>query len=177
MTEAVALADLEFIPFLDTNGQLPAHLQAKPGVFGVFDQGKILQYVGYSRDISLTLQQVLVRCPRECYWLKVYVQTRPQRAFLEQTQGAWIEENGQIPPGNGPERCRWTEPVAVAPRLTPQEAQQLASAVTEADRGRVMKQAARRVEAEIFECLAQRGARLGVRFNPKLKESGFLDIS
>jgi hypothetical protein len=41
---------------------------------------------------------------------------------------------------------------------------------------KIMKNVARRVEAEILEVLQARGLRLQIRFNPKLKEEGLLDL-
>ena len=46
------------------------------------------------------------------------------------------------------------------------------------DRGRTkaMKQAARRIEAEILSGLAERNLTEPLRFHPKLKETGILDL-
>ena len=39
-----------------------------------------------------------------------------------------------------------------------------------------LKKIARRVEAEILATLKARGVQMDLRFNPKLKESGLLDL-
>jgi|GEM_PF-3436174 len=42
----------------------------KGSVYAIFDQKKVLQFVGYSRDVYLSLKQHLVRQPQQCYWLR-----------------------------------------------------------------------------------------------------------
>ncbi len=46
-----SLASLELVPYIDDRGQLPAQFQGKVGVYAIFDQAHVLQYIGYSRDI------------------------------------------------------------------------------------------------------------------------------
>ena len=41
---------------------------------------------------------------------------------------------------------------------------------------KIRKQVARRVEAQIIEQLSDRGVKMEIRFNPKLKEKGLLDL-
>ncbi len=41
---------------------------------------------------------------------------------------------------------------------------------------KLLKQVARRVEAKILEELKTRGVQTEIRFNPKLKENGLLDL-
>jgi hypothetical protein len=41
---------------------------------------------------------------------------------------------------------------------------------------KLLKTIARRVETEILEQLKQRGVNVEIRFNPKLKEKGLLDL-
>lgn len=79
------LASLEYIPYLDAEGQLPAQFQGKVGVYAIFDKDKVLQYVGYSRDIDLSLKQHIVRQAPKCYWVKVQLSDRPSRTILEST--------------------------------------------------------------------------------------------
>ncbi|MGB3757948.1 MAG: GIY-YIG nuclease family protein, partial [Rivularia sp. (in: cyanobacteria)] len=71
------LTSLEFIPYIDENGQLPEQFQGKIGVYAIFDRDKNLQFVGYSRDVFLSLRQHLVRQPEFCYWVKVETIERP----------------------------------------------------------------------------------------------------
>ncbi|HEY9811941.1 MAG TPA: GIY-YIG nuclease family protein, partial [Candidatus Sericytochromatia bacterium] len=99
-TEIPSLASLEYLPYIDENGNLPENLQGKIGVYAIFDNDKLLQLVAYSRDIYLSLKQHLVRQPQKCYWLKSQTIERPNRTILESIQSSWIEENGAIPVGN-----------------------------------------------------------------------------
>jgi hypothetical protein len=46
-----ALSTLEYIPYIDENGQLPEQFQGKIGVYAIFDTDKNLQFIGYSRDV------------------------------------------------------------------------------------------------------------------------------
>lgn len=176
MSAPLPLPELEFIPYLDENGQLPEFLQGKVGAYGIFDRTQTLQLVGFSRDIALSLRQHLVRQPQRCYWVKVQIVDRPSRTALETIRDHWIAENGETPPGNGTEQGAWNEPIEVRSAMTPEEQQRYASAMDEASQSKVLKTVARRVEAALLAELASRGARLDIRFNPKLKESGLLDL-
>ena len=49
-----SLKNLEYIPYIDENGELPEQYQGKIGVYGIFDQEKLLQFVGYSRNVFLS---------------------------------------------------------------------------------------------------------------------------
>lgn len=170
------LASLPFIPYINTEGQLPDELQGQVGVYAIFDQGKGLQYIGYSRDVLLSLRQHLVRRPELCYWLKVQTIERPNRTELEAIRDAWIAENRTVPPGNESEAPLWNQPIDVKTVMTEAEQQSYAAAIDELSQMKVLKQTARRVETEVLEALKARGAQIDVRFNPKLKETGLLDL-
>jgi hypothetical protein len=170
-----SLTDLEEIPYIDANGQLPAQLQGKVGVYGIFDSDKVLQYIGYSRDIYLSIQQHLVRQPQKCYWLKVQTIDRPNRTILENIRQVWLEENGSIPPGNGADETGWTQPIDAKSSLTSEEQKSLTGG-DELNQIKIFKTAARRVEAQILSQLETRGLQMQLRFNPKLKEQGLLDL-
>jgi len=170
-----SLAQLEFQPYITQHGQLPSGLEGKIGIYAIFDADQVLQYVGYSRDVALSLQQHLVRQPEHCYWLKVETCDRPNRTLLEETRTAWLTEAGQTPPGNGPDADGWTQPIDVRPWLTPEEAVACEQAM-EGDRAKLLKAAARRAEAEILAKLEARGVTIPLRFDPKLKDSGQLNL-
>ncbi|MBD2304451.1 GIY-YIG nuclease family protein [Chroococcidiopsis sp. FACHB-1243] len=169
------LTDLAAIPYIDTDGQLPAQYQGKVGVYAIFDSDKVLQYIGYSRDVYLSLQQHLVRQPQKCYWLKIQTIDRPSRSVLENIRQEWIEENGSVPPGNGADETIWTQPIDAKLLLTSEEQKSLADG-DELAQIKILKTAARRVEAEISSQLQTRGLQMQLRFNPKLKEQGLLDL-
>lgn len=170
-----SLATLEYLPYIDDNGQVPEQLQGKIGVFAIFDQQKVLQFINYSRDISLSLKQHLVRKPHSCYWVKVKAIDKPNRTLLEDIRNSWIEENGEVPSGNGSDEAKWNQPIDAKPAMTAEEQAQYTNS-DELMRAKLLKTVARRVEEQIFDQLKSRGVQMELRFNPKLKETGLLDL-
>jgi hypothetical protein len=171
----MALTELEFISFLDDQGMIPLQFSGKIGVYAIFDQDKVLQFVGYSRDISLSLQQHLVRQPQRCYWLKVQTIDRPSRTILEEIRSTWIAENGSVPVGNGADEALWNQAIDAKTQMTPEE-QAAYTASDDLGKTKLLKRVARRVEAEVLSMLADRGVQLQLRFDPKLKEEGLLAL-
>lgn len=176
-TSIAALASLEYLAYIDENGHLPEQFQGKIGAYAIFDQEKSLQFVGYSRDVYLSLKQHLVRQPQRCYWVKVQTIERPSRAFLESVEGAWIAENKTMPLGNGEHKNQWTNAIDTKLLMTPEEQVNYQNPVNdELMQVKVLKNVARRVETEILAALEARGLQVQIRFNPKLKEAGLLDL-
>jgi hypothetical protein len=171
-----SLSSLEFIPYLNDRGLLPAQFQGKVGVYAIFDADQKLQYIGYSRDIYLSLKQHLVRQPQHCYWLKVATIDRPNRAVLEETRDSWMTENGSTPIGNGADVALWSQPIDIKQRMTTAEQTAYQTAADELSQIKILKQVARRVEAELMGILSDRGVQEELRFNPKMKEEGLLDL-
>lgn len=171
----VTLAELEFLPFLDPAGLMADTFDSKVGVYAIFDAAKSLQYVGYSRDVSLSLKQHLVRQPQGCYWVKVQTIDRPSRTALEAIRDAWIAGNGAVPIGNAAEADLWNQPIDARARMTAAE-QTAYAASDEPGKVKALKQVARRVEAEVMQELATRGVKLPIRFDPKAKEEGLLNL-
>ncbi|MBE9124520.1 GIY-YIG nuclease family protein [Tychonema sp. LEGE 07199] len=178
MTEDIQpLASLEFIPYIDSEGKLPDFVQGKIGVYAIFDSDKILQFVGYSRDTYLSLKQHLVRQTEYCYWLKVQIIDRPNRTILENIRSSWIAENGSQPEGNGAGAAKWNDPIDTKTVMTAQEVANYEGIVAdELAKDKLLKNVARRVENEILSLLKARGVTEEIRFNPKLKTSGLLDL-
>jgi hypothetical protein len=170
-----SLASLDYIPYIDQNGQLTDQFEGKVGVYAIFDQGQTLQYIGYSRDVYLSLKQHLVRQPQHCYWLKVQTIERPSRTVLEEIRDAWIAENGSLPSGNSTDEALWNQPIDAKPAMTADE-QASYAAGDGLIQIKLLKQAARRVEEQLLAALEARGVQMQIRFNPKLKESGLLDL-
>lgn len=169
------LASLNFVPYLDDQGLLSEQFEGKVGIYAIFDQDKVLQFVGYSRDISLSLKQHLVRQPQRCYWVKVQTIERPSRAVLEGIRDAWMVENGGMPAGNGSDEPLWNQPIDAKARMT--DAEKAAYEGTdEAGRIKVLKKVARRVEEEVLAVMQTRGVQIPIRFDPKLKEEGLLNL-
>lgn len=171
------LAELDFLPYLDAEGRLPADLAKQVGIYAIFDAAQTLQFVGYSRDITLSLKQHLVRCPDQCHWLKVTTIDRPNRHLLETIQAAWIEANGSTPPGNADLLSLWTEPIDVKTQMTSAEQATYAAAIDELEQIKCLKKVAQRLEADLLlPQLQARGVTEPMRFDPKLKEQGLLNI-
>ncbi|MDA0267616.1 MAG: GIY-YIG nuclease family protein [Cyanobacteria bacterium] len=169
-----ALASLTLMPYLDATGQVPTDCQGKVGIYGIFDEAQTLQFVGYSRDVYMSLKQHLVRQPAACYGYKVETIDRPSRTLLEAIRTAWIDENGGQPPGNENEAA-WTAAIDAKVTMTADEQAEYAR-LEEVNQIKYLKKIARRVEAEILATLKARGVQMDLRFNPKLKESGLLDL-
>ncbi|AFZ14790.1 hypothetical protein Cri9333_3983 [Crinalium epipsammum PCC 9333] len=174
-TEIPSIASLEYIPYIDETGNLPESLQGKIGVYAIFDNDKVLQLVAYSRDVYLSLKQHLVRQPKKCYWLKYQTIERPNRTILESIQNSWIEENGYIPVGNKTAQAEWNDPIDTKSAMTEEEQENFAKQ-DEVGQIKLLKKVARRVEETILSEIKTRGVQTEIRFNPKLKESGLLDL-
>lgn len=172
-----SLTDFDYCPYIDANGQLPHQFEGQIGIYAIFTEDKTVAYIGYSRDVSLSLRQHLVRQPPQCYWVKVYTVSKPDRALLESVKAAWIEQNGSVPPGNDDLKAVWEQPIDVKAQMLPEETTQyIDPQLDEPKHQSVLKNAARRIEAEVLKVLAERGVTEQLRFNPKLKENGLLDL-
>ncbi|MGJ3250360.1 MAG: GIY-YIG nuclease family protein [Elainellaceae cyanobacterium] len=174
--DSSTLAALDYLPYISANGQLPEQFASKVGIYAIYDQEKCLQFVGYSRDIFMSLQQHLVRCPNQCCWIKVETVSQPNRTLLETIRDAWIAENGLIPSGNLSHATQWTQPIDIKIQMTAEERAAYQAVTNETDHAKTLKKIARRVEAEILAILQDRGLKTPLRFDPKLKEQGLLNI-
>jgi hypothetical protein len=176
-TQVIPLSSIEYCPYLDKEGLVPTEPSGKIGAYAIFSADKTLQYVGYSRDIFLSLKQHLIRQPRHCYWFKSQFIEKPNRTLLEAIRNDWMTENGSEPPGNGPDQSRWEQAIDVKAAMTPEERSQYQDPqLDEPAQVKILKQSARRIEAEILAILSERGVQEPLRFNPKLKETGLLDL-
>lgn len=173
-TTISALRELEFIPYLQ-DGQIPTDFERKVGVYAIFDADQTLRYIGYSRNVYLSLKQHLVRQPEACHWIKVQCIERPSRTILEEIQLAWITENGELPDGNGAIAHLWNQPIDAKQTLTEADKAQFEK-LDDLGKIKFLKQTARRVEAQVLQKLQARGVDMDLRFNPKLKEEGLLDL-
>ncbi len=177
MAPAAEAFDLEALPlvaYLDDTGNLPAQLKGKIGTYAIFDQGQTLQYVGISRDVATSLLLHLVRVPECCYWVKAVTIERPSRTVLTEIRDCWTA--AALPPGNGPEAPRWEEPLNGLAQMTPEEHRAYEQALSEGERDQVLKNVARRLEQTVLAKLEARGLGFAVRFDPKAKNQGILDL-
>ena len=169
------LASLDFFPYLTEAGLLPELFHGKLGAYAIFDQAQTLQYVGFSRDVYLSLKQHLTRCPQQCHWVKLFEVSRPSRTVLEEIRQAWLAGQATIPVGNGAEESRWTQAIDAKPHMTAEE-QAAYGAADDAAKPKLLKQLSRRIEALIKTELEARGVTESFRFDPKLKEQGLLTL-
>ena len=174
-TEIPVLDNLEFLPYLNDQGLLDENLSGKIGIYAIFDQNRNLQFVGYSRNIYLSLKQHIVRQSNKCYWLKLQTIDRPSRTILESTKQQWITENKTVPEGNGEQENLWTQPIDAKLTMTDEDKLSYHSN-DELGQIKLLKSIAKRLEAQILETLSDRGVKVEIRFNPKLKEQGLLDL-
>ncbi len=170
-----SLGSLDFLQYINSAGELPEQLQNQIGIYAIFDESQVLQFVGYSRDIYLSLKQHLVRQPEYCYWVKATTIDKPDRTFLEGVQSAWIAENGNMPNGNAEAKSAWLDPISTNHAMTAAESDSFDD-LDGLAQIKLLKQVARRVEETIFTKLRQRGVTIEIRFNPKLKDRGLLDL-
>ncbi|MBK1990360.1 GIY-YIG nuclease family protein [Sphaerospermopsis aphanizomenoides BCCUSP55] len=176
-TNVPSVESLEYVVYIDDTGELPEQFQGQIGVYAIFDQEKILRFVGYSRDVYLSLKQHLVRQPEQCYWVKVQTIERPNRTLLENIENAWIAENGSLDLKNVEIKDKWTNPINTQALMTSEEKTNYQNPlIDDLAKMKLIKNVARRVETEILAVLAARGLKTQIRFNPKLKEEGLLDL-
>ena len=172
-TAAPTLAELPFCPYLDADGSIPPSLQHQIGIYAIFDRTQILQYTGYSRDVYQSLKQHLVRQPETCWWYKLQTIERPSRSALESLKQAWMTESGFSLSAEA--EAVWVDAIDAKQTMTAVENAEQA-ALSEIEQVKYLKKVARRLEAEILATLEARGVNMELRFNPKLKESGLLDL-
>jgi RNA 3'-terminal phosphate cyclase len=94
---------------------------------------------------------------------------------LEEIRQQWIAENGSLPLGNGEQESRWTQPIDAKLTMTDQEKADWHN-TDGLGQVKLLKSVARRLESEIQAQLKRRGCQEDLRFNPKLKEEGLLDL-
>ncbi|MFN7521797.1 MAG: GIY-YIG nuclease family protein, partial [Aphanizomenon sp.] len=153
-----SLAGLEYYAYIDDYGEVMADFEGKIGVYAIFNQDKVLQFVGYSRDIYVSLKQHLVRRPQCCYWVKVQTIERPNRTVLEGIEDAWVMENGDISITETMFKQKWTNPIDVRDLMTLEEKNDYEyKAIDDVGKCKVLKNVERRVEEEIVAVLMERG--------------------
>ncbi|NJK60278.1 MAG: GIY-YIG nuclease family protein [Oscillatoriales cyanobacterium SM2_1_8] len=163
------LADLPAQPYWLNGDVSPAH-HGQIGVYAILDRDRTVVYVGRSRDMGASLRLHGLRQLDRCAWVKSLVLVKPNGAYLQAIQQAWREQTGVGDPEV------WEKPLDCRPLMTPAEEATLAQAATEGERAAVLKNVARRVETEILGQLAAHGLTFAVRFDPKRKSEGILDV-
>jgi hypothetical protein len=71
------------------------------GVYAVLDGDRQTQYIGYSRNVALSLRSHLTQMGAEvCAWATVQAFKFPKRDEMEKLRDEWIEALPSPPPGN-----------------------------------------------------------------------------
>jgi hypothetical protein len=97
------------------------------GVYAVTDCSGNTQYVGYSRNILLSINGHIAQNGAEnCAFVRVQTFKFPKREEMQSLRDAWIAEIGSIPPGNGAESEMWASTVGQAARSAMSAAEQQA---------------------------------------------------
>ncbi len=169
------LQSLDYFPYLNDDGLIDDKLCRKIGVYAIFNKGKHIQFIGYSRDIYLSLKQHLVRQPDNCYWLKFEIMEHPNRSILEQIKMNWTEQYEECILKNSEYQMLWTQPIDAKIKMTEEDRVIYANS-DEISQIKLLKKIARQVQSDIEKSLLERGSSVEIRFNPKLKEKGLLDL-
>lgn len=87
------------------------------GVYAVLDTKRRTQYVGYSRNVQISLKGHVAQNGHElCAFVRVQAFKFPKRQEMEDLRDAWIKELGSVPPSNGEENGLWASTVGEASR-------------------------------------------------------------
>lgn len=85
------------------------------GVYVVLDAERHTQYIGYSRNVLLSLNShVTQNGPQKCAFVRVQAFKFPKRQEMEDLRDAWIAELESTPPGNATDREMWASTVGEA---------------------------------------------------------------
>jgi hypothetical protein len=122
--EEHAATELKVIPELENNGTevLPIATWCESsqntkvaGVYAVLNEKHDTQYVGYSRNVLLSLNSHVAQLGQStCAFVKVQTFKYPKRTEMENLRDAWINELTSIPPGNDAERGLWASTIGEA---------------------------------------------------------------
>lgn len=94
------------------------------GVYAVLDRDRQTQYIGYSRNVTLSLKSHLAQMGAQtCAFVKVQPFKFPKREDMEQLRDAWIAELPQTPLGNADTSGIWAGTVkdAASQTMSPAE--------------------------------------------------------
>ena len=85
------------------------------GVYAVLDADNHTQYIGYSRNVLLSLNSHVSQYgEQKCAFVRVQTFKFPKRQEMEDLRDAWIAELETTPPGNATEGGMWASTVGEA---------------------------------------------------------------
>ncbi|MCC5604840.1 GIY-YIG nuclease family protein [Nostoc favosum] len=97
------------------------------GVYAVLDAERCTQYIGYSRNVLLSLNgHVSQNSQQKCAFVRVQAFKFPKRQEMEDLRDAWIAELESTPPGNATESDMWASTVGEAAKAVMSEAERQA---------------------------------------------------
>jgi hypothetical protein len=97
------------------------------GVYAVFDLEHRTQYIGYSRNVLLSLNgHVAQNGEQKCAFVRVQNFKFPKRQEMEDLRDAWIAELDRTPPGNAAENGMWASTVGEVAKAAMSEAERQA---------------------------------------------------
>jgi len=97
------------------------------GVYAVLDTEQHTQYIGYSRNVLLSLNGHLRQNgEQKCAFVRVQAFKFPKRQEMEDLRDAWIAELEIIPPGNATDRQMWASTVGEVAKAAMSEAERQA---------------------------------------------------
>ncbi len=85
------------------------------GVYSVLNCDRQTQYIGYSRNVALSLRGHLTQLGQDtCAFVRVQPFDFPKRDDMEALQNDWIAELNVMPPGNAADNELWATTVGAA---------------------------------------------------------------
>jgi len=88
------------------------------GVYAVLNEKHNTQYIGYSRNVLLSLNSHIAQLGKStCALVRVQSFKYPKRTEMENLRDAWLAELDSIPPGNDTQTGLWTSTVGEAARV------------------------------------------------------------
>ncbi|GAX35538.1 GIY-YIG nuclease family protein [Nodularia sp. NIES-3585] len=97
------------------------------GVYAVLDAKRQTQYIGYSRNVLLSLNgHVSQYGEQKCAFVRVQTFKFPKRQEMEDLRDAWIAEVETTPPGNAAEGGVWANTVGEAAKAVMSEVERQA---------------------------------------------------
>ncbi|WP_373524661.1 GIY-YIG nuclease family protein [Nostoc sp.] len=113
---------------VDLNGWCTSPQNAKiAGVYAILDAERCTQYVGYSRNVLLSLNgHFRQNGERKCTFVRVQAFKFPKRQEMEDLRDAWIAELENTPLGNATDCGMWASTVGEAAKAIMSEVERQA---------------------------------------------------
>lgn len=85
------------------------------GVYAVINSDRQTQFIGYSRNVALSLRGHLTQLGQDtCAFVRVQPFDFPKRDDMEALQNSWIAELDTMPPGNEADDDLWANTIGAA---------------------------------------------------------------